>query len=560
MKVLSLLMRYSRGIFVLTILAGIVSGACNTGLLAIINHLLISGRPRTEAVIIGYAAFCLLFLGSKFISELLLMHIGQRAYFELRMKMSRQILGAPLSHLEELGPGRLLASLTDDIPAITNAFLVLPNLFISLFIAVGCLAYMAWLSLPALLAIVVLVGLGMTSYQLQVKRAEKYIRTARNYADTLLKHFRAITDGTKELKLHRERREAFLNDDLRSTALAVKQYNTQGMTVYAMANSWGQTLTFFALGLLMFVFPLFNSIGTTTLASFTVALFFLTAYIPVILSVLPAITRANVSLNKVEQLGLSLEKNTSECESSLTERAPATWESFELNGVTHTYYQERENSKFVLGPIDLSFRPGELVFIIGGNGSGKTTLAKLLTGLYVPETGIIRLNGKPVTNRTREQYRQYFSVIFSDFYLFENLLGLNSPELDEQARRYLTQLQLDHKVKVQNGQLSTIDLSRGQRKRLALLTAFLEDRPIYIFDEWAADQDPSFKEFFYLTLLPELKERGKTVLAISHDDRYYNLADRIIKLDYGKIELDQRVEELLLMNGLEEATASEVLQ
>ena len=171
-------------------------------------------------------------------------------------------------------------------------------------------------------------------------------------------------------------------------------------------------------------------------------------------------------------------------------------------------------------------------------GSGKTTLGKLLTGLYVPESGEIRLNSQLITDLNRNQYRQYFSAVFSDCYLFEKLLGLDNPKLDTQAREYLVQLQLDAKVNVKDGNLSTLDLSQGQRKRLALLAAYLEDRPVCLFDEWAADQDPQFKEIFYLHLLPELKSRGKTIVVISHDDRFYRLADRIVRLDYGRLYAD----------------------
>jgi putative ATP-binding cassette transporter len=213
----------------------------------------------------------------------------------------------------------------------------------------------------------------------------------------------------------------------------------------------------------------------------------------------------------------------------------------DLVGVTHTYYREEDNGSFNLGPIDLTLRPGELVFLTGGNGSGKTTLAKLITGLYAPEAGEICVDGKPVTDELREDYRQCFSVVFSDFYLFESLLGIDGFELNSRARDYLVRLQLDRKVRVENKKPSTTDLSQGQRKRLALLTAYLEDRPIYLFDEWAADQDPLFKEVFYQHLLPELKARNKTVLVISHDDHYYHVADRLIKLDYGKIEYDRRM-------------------
>ena len=236
-----------------------------------------------------------------------------------------------------------------------------------------------------------------------------------------------------------------------------------------------------------------------------------------------------------EELGVSLDLHACDaCPIGERER-PMIYERLELIGVAHSYHHEKDDSHFLLGPIDLTFRPGELVFLAGGNGSGKSTLAKILTGLYPPETGEIRLNGRLITDANRDDYRQSFSAIFADFYLFENLLGLDTTNLDGQAQEYLVELHLDHKLKVRNGLFSTTDLSAGQRKRLALLTAYLEDRPFYVFDEWASDQDPPFKEIFYTQLLPELKGRGKTVLVITHDDRYFDVADRVIKLDYGKV-------------------------
>ena len=207
----------------------------------------------------------------------------------------------------------------------------------------------------------------------------------------------------------------------------------------------------------------------------------------------------------------------------------------DLVNITHTYHREGELHDFAVGPVTLSLLPGEVVFLVGGNGSGKTTLAKLLVGLYVPEQGQIYLNGQTVTDSNREQYRQQFSAVFADFHLFDRLLGLETSQLDAQARTYLAQLELEDEVEIKDGTLSTTKLSQGQRKRLALLTAYMEDRPVYVFDEWAADQDPSFKKTFYRTLLPELKGKGKAVVVISHDDRYYDLADHIIRLDCGRI-------------------------
>jgi putative ATP-binding cassette transporter len=207
--------------------------------------------------------------------------------------------------------------------------------------------------------------------------------------------------------------------------------------------------------------------------------------------------------------------------------------------VTHSYRKETEDETFTLGPIDLALHPGECVFLIGGNGSGKTTLAKLLTGLYFPDAGEIRLDGRPVGEAERESYRQLFSTVFSDFHLFERLHGIEASRTDGPARQYLERFHLERKVRIEGGAFSTLDLSQGQRKRLALLAAYLEDRPIYLFDEWAADQDPAFKEIFYRQLLPELKARGKAAIVISHDDRYFGVADRVVKLEDGRLVRDQ---------------------
>ncbi len=152
----------------------------------------------------------------------------------------------------------------------------------------------------------------------------------------------------------------------------------------------------------------------------------------------------------------------------------------------------------------------------------------------MPETGFVTVNGEKVGHENIEWFRQNCSAIFTDFHLFEDYLGFDRAGIDDEVRRYLTELQLAHKVSVHDGRLSTVALSAGQRKRLALLTVLLEDRPIYLFDEWAADQEPRFREVFYTEILPGLARRGKTVIVITHDDRYFHCADQIVKLDFGQ--------------------------
>jgi len=456
---------------------------------------------------------------------------------DLRLRLCSQILATPLRHLEQLGTPRLLAALTDDVPAIAHAALILPVLCVNASLVIACLIYMGLLS-PVLLAIVLgFMAVGIATYRIPLLSVHRIFDLARKDIDLLQGHFSALTEGAKELKLHRLRRRAFFSEGLAATAHSVQRQTISGQNMYSAAASWGQTLVFVVIGIILFALPALHPVTPTMMVAFALTLLYLMTPLQVILNALPQLTRANVALGKAEELGFTLSAQGPE-EVADPEFVAGEWRKLELRSVTHTYRREDESDMFVVGPIDLSFEPGESVFFIGGNGSGKTTLVKLLTGLYTPERGQIVLDDHPVEDANKEFYRQHFSAVFSDCFLFDQMFGLTSAELDSQTRRYLAQLKLSQKVDVVNDKLSTTELSRGQRKRLALLTAYLEDRPIYVFDEWAADQDPQFKGVFYKQLLPELKAKGKTVFVISHDDRYYSVADRIIKLDAGQIVSD----------------------
>jgi putative ATP-binding cassette transporter len=520
----------------LIILAGIISGTTNAALLAMISHLLGSTAHTSSLFIIIFFALCITLPIARFGSEAMLINLSSKAMLALRMRLSRQILSAPLRRLEELGPHRLFATLTEDVPTIGNSLVNIPILTMHVSIVLGCLIYLGWLSWPILLGVIGFIIVGVLSYQIPLRKGTQRYVIVREEWDKLFKHFQAVTSGVKEMKLHHDRREAFLTKALYPTAASLRKHAMIGHLMFVGANSYGQSLFFILIGLILFITRSMSAINAQTLIGFTLVILYMMTPMQMILTLIPNLANASVSMRKVEKLGLTLHESDASKEIPRQLKAGASWKSVELVGVTHTYHREGEPNGFLLGPIDLTLEPGELLFITGGNGSGKTTLAKLLLSLYIPEDGEIYLDGKVVTDETREQYRQLFSVVFSDFYLFESLFGLDSVHLDANARKYLAQLQLDHKVKVEEGALSTIDLSQGQRKRLALLTAYLEDRPIYLFDEWAADQDPLFKEIFYHQLLPELKAKGKALIVISHDDRYYHVADQVIKLDSGKLQ------------------------
>lgn len=545
---------------VLTTIVALLSGACNTGLLALVNAALTGADRPARAIIWAFAALGLGKVATYFLSQAMLARFSQGAIAQLRRDLIRKVLTVPLRQLEEIGAPRILVALTDDVMNITQCLLAIPLISVNLAILLGGGVYLAWLSWRIMAGMSLIVILGGIGFRMAVGSAMRRLDLARAEEDRLFGYFRALTEGLKELKLHRPRRNAFFFDNVQSTTEIFQRHNVAAELRFIAAQSWSHLLYFALIGLILFVLPAMASFSQRTLTGYVIAALYLMGPLAGVMGSFSLFGRANVALQKVQRLGVSLDAQSVES-CLLAEPAPNdvalprnrmngqvsqdasraasngghSFKSLELLGVVHSYHREQDDSHFVLGPIDLSFRAGELVFLIGGNGSGKSTLAKIISGLYIPEAGHVVLDGHPVTNQNRDDYRQLFSAVFGDFYLFENLLGLNAADLDQRAQQYLEQLHLKHKVRIRNGLFSTTAVSQGQRKRLALLTAYLEDRPFYLFDEWAADQDPYFKDVFYTRLLPELKARGKTVLVITHDDKYWHLADRILKLDYGKL-------------------------
>jgi putative pyoverdin transport system ATP-binding/permease protein len=532
--------QYSRLLVWIIILAGVISGLSNTLLIATINSVLNKPGAQTSTLVWTFAALCLALACLRFASAALLTRLTRRSMFSLRMSICLKILTAPLRLLEQFGSHRLLATLTEDVPNIITAFVNLPLLFMNLAILLGCLLYLGWLSPVLLLVALGFMVVGIISHQFPVLKAMQYFGRSREAMDGVFKHFRGLTEGIKELKLHRRRREDFRSQLLEPSMHTMQKHAATGQTIWAAAGSWGQILFFIFIGLVLFAVPSLKSINTTVLTGYTLTVLYMMGPLEYVLNTLQSFSQANVAMQKIDALSHSLDEQMV-VETAAHSDTQSFWKLLELVDLKHTYRRENEEAEFSLGPIDLSLQPGELIFITGGNGSGKTTLAKLLVGLYVPQEGEIRLDGQTITDERRDNYRQLFSVVFSDFYLFENLLGLSDFNIDTKAQEYLTKLQLDRCVEIKDRTLSTLELSQGQRKRLALLTAYLEDRPIYVFDEWAADQDPQFKEIFYFELLGRLKAAGKTAIVISHDDRYYHLADRVIKLTDGRIESDNSI-------------------
>lgn len=536
MQLIRLMFQQSWLLSSLAIAVGAIGGASSAGLIATVNYIL-QNVDRALAIesVVAFTGLCTLLLGTTVGSQILLARLSQDLVLNLRVGLVRQILASPLERLEKVGIPRLLSALTEDVQTIAVAAIAIPGICLNLAILVSCMVYLGWLSLSVLAFLVVFAIVGIGLFFLPFSRGLKLFGLVREATDRLFENYQAATSGIKELQLNRNRRAAFLTEELDASATDLRDRWIQGVSLMSLSSSLTLVLLFIPIGLLLLGLPRVRPVASAELSSYAFAILFLVNPLRSLLQSAPQVSRAGIAFEKIESLGLDGSDREEKHLASVAIASNPQWSSIEFEEVRYTYYDD-EKKLFTIVPGSLKFVPGEITFIIGPNGSGKSTLLKLLSGLYVPEAGTIRLDGQAIADDNRDWYRQHFSAIFTDFYLFDRLLGLEGEDLDVRAQQYLSALQLERKVQVRDGRLSTLHLSQGQRKRLALLTAYLEDRPIYVFDEWAADQDPEFKDLFYKQMLPALKERGKTAIVVSHDDRYFALADRRIKLPEFAVE------------------------
>lgn len=535
MNLLRYLYRNSARGFWLAALCGLVSGLAATALVALINQALAS-RPGPEAWM-GFAFFglCLGGMVAKLIAEVQLLRLTQGAIYQMRIRLSQRLVATPLEQLMSMGKHRLLLILTEDINTLTHAFEWVPVLFVNSIIVLACLSYLAWLSGPMVLVLAGFLLTGLALFHFAERKPLEALAEARQQKDSLYQHFRSLIEGAKELKLNRSRATHFIGTVLADDADRYRRTFERGMAGYAWVANIGTQLFYLTIGLLLFIAPRWVPQAHAVLTGFTITLLYLIRPIVDSMIALPELRQASLSLARIRELEHSLDAMPLAEEAALPLASDAPLH-IELQGIQHRYAREEDEQSFQLGPLDLSIRPGEILFIVGGNGSGKSTLALLLLGLLKPDAGLLSVNGIAIDDSRRDAYRQLFSAVFADFHLFEHLPGHEPERLLEPAERYLRALRMQHKVSVREGRFSTTALSTGQRKRLALIASYLEDRPIYLFDEWAADQDPVFKRIFYTELLPELQARGKTVIAITHDDAYFDCADRVVKLEDGQLK------------------------
>jgi len=528
------LIKPMRGILIVSVVLGILGGLSITGLLATINQALHNDGITSSGLLLAFGGLCALALLGSILSDIGTNHVGQHVIAKLRIDLGSRILSAPIDQLERYRTHRLIPVLTHDVDTVSDFAFAFAPLAVSLSVTLGCLTYLAGLSLPMFLTTVVAILIGSAIQYAARMRGLQGFFEARELEDDLQKQNRSIAEGAKELRINRPRRLRLFEDKLKGTTRRICDIQLRAIRQFVIAKGFGSTLFFIVIGVALGFQSIWPSTDKATLSGFILVLLYMKGPLEHLIGTLPIVSRAQVAFKRIADL--SAQFSSSEPHLLLDEHKPvvSSIDSLELHEVRYTYPAQPDVPPFVLGPVNLKIKRGETLFIVGENGCGKTTLIKLLLGLYVPQQGSILLDGQPVTAHSCDDYRQLFTTIFSDYFLFEDLIQ-GDEAIPEDAEQYLQRLEIAHKVNIHDGKFSTTDLSTGQRKRLALLQAWTEKRPVLVFDEWAADQDPTFRRIFYNELLPSLKALGKTIIVISHDDRYFDCADHLLKLQSGKV-------------------------
>ncbi|WP_460160565.1 cyclic peptide export ABC transporter [Pseudomonas sp. S2_B10] len=517
-----------------SIVLGMLGGLSVTVLLATINNALHSDDGLTRTVVMIFAGLCTLALLTTILSDIGTNYVGQHIIAKLRKELGEKVLSAPIDQIERYRSHRLIPVLTHDVDTISDFAFAFAPLAISMTVTLGCLGYLAMLSWPMFLMMLVAIAIGTTIQAIARAKGMRGFYAARDSEDELQKHYNAIAEGAKELRIHRPRRQRMFVAGIQKTAEKICDTQIRSINTFVIAKSFGSMLFFVVIGMALALQSLWPSADKAVMSGFVLVLLYMKGPLEHLISTLPIISRAQIAFRRIAEL--SEQFSSPEPHLLLQDQGskPAAVNSLELRNVRYAFPPVEGSEPFRLGPVNLRIEQGDIVFIVGENGCGKTTLIKLLLGLYAPTEGEIRVNDKPITAVNRDDYRQNFTTIFADYYLFDDLIQ-GDREVPQDATRYLERLEIAHKVSVRDGAFSTTDLSTGQRKRLALVNAWLEERPVLVFDEWAADQDPTFRRIFYTELLPDLKRLGKTIIVISHDDRYFDVADQLVRMEAGKV-------------------------
>jgi putative ATP-binding cassette transporter len=513
------------------LLLAALSGLSNAAVLATINQAAAAhNRDGTASALVTLVLAIIIYSISQKALMVNAAQVAENTVSGMRERLVQRLSAADLKDVEKLDHSALYSAVSGEMQVLSDGTMNLIIVGQAVVLLVVITIYLAFLSLTALLVAIIFIMLAATIHLSRAQSIHQQLQEAYESETQMIQGFTDFLEGFKEVKLNAARSEE-LSNRLRHLSIDAAQTRLKTRALFAGDFVASQVSFFLLTGVMVFLVPLVSVIDRDTLTKITASSLFLIGPIGTVIAGVPILQRVNSAADAILKMQHVLaELSRSETGPPIP---PASFECITLTGAMF-HYDSDDEAGFQIGPIDLEIRKGDVIFITGGNGSGKSTLLKLITGLYSPMGGTVMIDGRLVGPEAAAGYRQLFAAIFSDYHLFRHLYGIR--EIDSaEADRLFAWLELEHKSRIIDRSFETIALSSGQRKRLAMISALLEKRPICVFDEWAADQDPYFREKFYREIIPELRRQGKTILAVTHDDRFFDAADRRIHLDEGRL-------------------------
>lgn len=523
----------------------VLAGFANAFLVVAVNNvagLVAAGdRPGIWLWLAFGLAFAIYYLSDKW-ALLLSNGIIEGLLHDLRIRVIAKLRRTELQTVDAMGRGHLYTLVSQETNHLSVTFPLLIDSFQQAVLLGVSLIYLGYLSLPALLVFMGAMALGVLGY-VQINQSFRATQAELGrYQARLLDAIAGIIDGAKELRLNSKRSDGVFAAyrDLSRGGEALLIRSGEHWTAMVLLSAF---VVYFMLGVVGFVFPLFIDHHSTIIFQLVPTLLFCVGPLTKIVVQSPMFMRADVGLQAIAAIERQLDDAPSVDPEQARQQAREFMDFQRISYRNLEFTYRSGAAEFHLGPLNLELQRGELLFLVGGNGSGKSTSLRVMTGLYPRQMGEIRVDDQAVGQDRIGGFRELFAAIFADFHLFDRIYGAENVD-PGQVRQLIDEMGLSGKVRYEDGSFSDLNLSTGQRKRLALIIALLEDRPIYVFDEWSAEQDVQFREYFYKKILPDLKRRGKTVIAVTHDDRFWHVADRVVKLDLGVIEWEKTGREL----------------
>ncbi|HXH12378.1 MAG TPA: cyclic peptide export ABC transporter [Alphaproteobacteria bacterium] len=521
----------------LILVAGL-AGVANAGLLALTNSAIREMSTDMESfryLLLFAIAFALYAICFRRTSHRLTV-ILEGILTKLRLRIAQKIRQADLLSLESIEQAEIYNLVTSEARVISEASGVLAAALQSSLLLTFAVIYMALLSLPAFVFCLSVIGIGIWTYLRRLREVNVWIQRTLQQEIHSFNTIRDLIDGFKEVKIN-DGRSRDLMADITESAEMLRAMKIKTADMFNINFILANSVFYLTIAGVLFLLPRFISFHEEDMVRVMMTLLFIIGPLGIVVSGIQALSKSNVAVHNIALLEQRLDRfaQVRRDGAGVVLSVPQDFREIQLQEISFAYVDHDGNEIFRVGPLDLAIKRGEILFVMGGNGSGKTTFLKLLTALYAPTGGRLLVDKYQIEEAALKSYRGLFAAIFADFHLFRKLYGLYNVR-EETVQKLLTQFQLEQKTAFAGDHFTNIQLSTGQRKRLALIVALLEDRPIYVFDEWAADQDPEFRRYFYEQLLPDLAAQGKTIVAVTHDERYLHVAHRVITMEFGRIE------------------------